>query len=83
MPSSGISSSREEIGSEMTYFSLAQLLRSNSRQRSLQKGEFGSVRETDLPQMGQRTAAAMPLLSGERRRLFRGSRAENRKRADW
>lgn len=50
----------------MTYFSLAQLLKSIILQRSLQNGEFGSACETFLPQMGQRTAAAIFLLSGRR-----------------
>jgi len=39
-------------GSEMTYFSEAQLPKSTVRQRSLQKGKSGSPKATDFLQMG-------------------------------
>src|SRR3954453_22890201 len=49
----------------MTYLSDAQFPKSSSRQRSLQKGMFGSVASTALPQIGQRNVAARPILLSE------------------
>jgi hypothetical protein len=50
--SSGSRSGGGWAGVEMTYFPLAQLPRSISRHRSLQKGASGSFRLTDRWQIG-------------------------------
>ena len=47
----------------MTYFSDAQLPKSSSRHRSLQKGILGSPKGTSLPQIGHRMDAPISLLS--------------------